>query len=347
MAYAQTVTGRVPAADLGHVLLHEHILSDLRDPATRDTDRAWPPITMQNRFEIDYFQNRHPPNMWLDDDAAATADLTALRAAGGRTVVELTVGGLRPQPERLAAASRASGVHIVCGAGHYVDAYLAPETLAADRDALADEMRQQLTEGAWGTAITCGIIGELGCSWPLTGPERTRLEAGADAQRATGAAITVHPGRHPDAPAEICAILLAAGADPERVIIDHMDRTIFDQARLVALLRQGFVLEWDMFGIETSQYWMPGADIDLPTDAARIQTLRALTDLGYGAQLAISHDICTRTRLLTYGGHGYGHILRHVVPIMLRRGFNEAEVEQLLVHTPARLLAHLTEGDAP
>ncbi len=35
---------------------------------------------------------------------------------------------------------------------------------------------------------------------------------------------------------------------------------------------------------------------------------------------------------------GYAHILRNVVPLMLRRGFTEAELETILVHTPARLL---------
>jgi phosphotriesterase-related protein len=41
-------------------------------------------------------------------------------AAGGRTVVELTCGGLKPRPESLADIYRATGAHIVMGCGHYV-----------------------------------------------------------------------------------------------------------------------------------------------------------------------------------------------------------------------------------
>ena len=37
VSYAQTVTGSVPASRLGWTLMHEHILSDLRDPESRDT----------------------------------------------------------------------------------------------------------------------------------------------------------------------------------------------------------------------------------------------------------------------------------------------------------------------
>ena len=54
-----------------------------------------------------------------------------------------------------------------------------------------------------GTGIKAGIIGEVGCTWPLTDNERKSLAAAAAAQRETGAAILIHPGRHPDAPPEI------------------------------------------------------------------------------------------------------------------------------------------------
>ena len=50
-------------------------------------------------------------------------------AAGGRTIVDVTVGGLQPQPEKLAALAKAAGVFVVFGAGYYVDAYL-PDDVA-------------------------------------------------------------------------------------------------------------------------------------------------------------------------------------------------------------------------
>lgn len=346
MAFAQTVTGRVPAAALGATLMHEHVLCDLRPVDARDDGSLSPPITMENRFEVDYFQNRHPVNMWLDDDRAAARDLAALRDAGGGTLVELSIGGIEPQPERLAALSAQTGVAIVAGAGWYVDAFLDDGVRSMDEDAIAEAIAGQLRHGAWGTRVRAGIIGEIGCTWPLSPVERRMLRAAARVQRETGAAITVHPGRHPDAPEEIAGILEAAGADPSRTVVGHMDRTIFDRDRLLALLRRGFVLEWDFFGIETSQYWMAGEDLDLPTDYQRLDLLADLMAAGFCEQLAISHDICTRTRLLAWGGHGYRHILAHVVPLALRRGWSEEDVHQILVATPARLLAYLPEGEA-
>ena len=36
---------------------------------------------------------------------------------------------------------------------------------------------------------------------------------------------------------------------------------------------------------------------------------------------------------------GYQHIFANVLPLMRRRGFSEAEIEQIMVGNPARLLA--------
>lgn len=342
MALVETVCGPMDGSALGVTLMHEHILCDLRDPAARDADETPADISLATRFEVDYFSNRHQPNMWLDDDAVAAAELQRYRAAGGNSVVELTVGGIRPQPLRLKALSEATGVAIILGAGYYVDLYLDAPTRALDEDALEAVLRSQLFEGAWQTDVRAGLIGEIGCSFPLMPFERRQLIAAAKVQADTGVAITIHPGRHPDAPREIADILVAHGAEPHMVVIGHMDRTIFDRDRLIALLKRGFVLEWDFFGIETSQYWMPDADIDLPTDYMRIDLIKNLAAAGYGSQLAVSHDICTRTRLSSYGGHGYGHLPRHILPMMRRRGIPDRTIETLMRDTPQRLLATRT-----
>jgi phosphotriesterase-related protein len=341
-AFAQTVTGPVSASDLGRTMLHEHLLCDLRDP-THDDPAGWP-ITMESRFDIDYFQNRNQANMFLDDDGVALAELRHFAAAGGGTIVDVTTGGLSPQAARLADLSKLSGVRIVMGAGFYVESYLGEAILGASVDELCEIMIDQLTVGVGGTQVRAGLIGEIGCSWPLADVERRMLQAAAGAQRRTGAAITIHPGRHQDAPAEIADVIVAAGGDPSRTVIGHMDRTIFDRERLIQLLVRGFILEWDFFGVETSQYWMAALDLDLPTDYMRLDLIRELIGLGHRQQIAISQDICSRTRLMTYGGHGYGHVLRHIAPMMLRRGWSEADVDQLLVATPARLLAYLTDN---
>lgn len=342
--FAQTVTGPVPSSALGPTLMHEHILCDLRSPSARGETADAQPITLQNRFEVDYFQNRNPANMHLNDGPTALRELGRFKSAGGGTIVDVTTGGLSPQPRRLAELASAAQVNIVMGAGFYVDAYLPDTVRAAEIDELADMMTRQLTEGAWGTDVRAGLIGEIGCTWPLADSERRALQAAAMVQANTGVAITIHPGRHEDAPAEIAELLRGCGVEPPATVIGHMDRTIFDRDRLVDLLKLGFVLEWDFFGIETSQYWMGGVDLDLPTDYMRIDLIGDLMEAGYRDQIAVSQDICTRTRLASYGGHGYGHLFGHVVPLMRRRGWRDSDIDQLVVQTPARLLGYRSDA---
>ena len=93
------------------------------------------------------------------------------------------------------------------------------------------------------------------------------------------------------------------------------------------------VIEFDLFGQEHSYYRL--SDIDMPNDAQRLRLIRALIDHGHGDRVVISHDICYRTRLASYGGHGYGHIFaqRHADDAASR--LRQAEVDRIMVETRA------------
>jgi phosphotriesterase-related protein len=255
---------------------------------------------------------------------------------GGRSVVDLSSGGLNPDPIGLVEIARATGAHIVMGCGHYVNDYQDPVNATRGVEDFAEEMVESVEEGAWGTDVRAGIIGEIGCQAPWTTQEQRVVLGAVLAQRQTGAAINVHPGRHPDQPQEVADFIRVKGGRMDRVIISHIDRTIFDAERLWRLADTGCVLEWDLFGQESSYY--PLADVDMPNDAVRLRAIRGLIERGHLAQVLISHDICYRSRLVHWGGHGYGHIFANVVPLMRRRGFSEAEIDTILVDNPRRLL---------
>jgi len=89
-----------------------------------------------------------------------------------------------------------------------------------------------------------------------------------------------------------------------------------------------------MFGWESS-YFAQGRDVDLCGDGARLTWIRGLLDAGHKDQIVISHDVCQRTRQRSFGGHGYGHIFRNVVPMMQRRDFDESEIRAILVDNPS------------
>lgn len=333
---AQTVLGAVAPGDLGPTLMHEHLLCDIRHPSVRTPEDLGPEIALDTVWAINYGTLRAARNYLLDDAGVAVDELRRMREAGGQTVVELSCGGLSPDPLGLRRIAEAAGVHVIMGCGHYVHDYQDPANASRTADDLAAEMIQAVLEGAWGTPVRAGIIGEIGCQAPWTAQEQRVLAGALLAQRETGAAVNVHPGRHPDQPQEVADFVRRAGGSVERVVISHIDRTIFDTDRLLRLADTGCVLEFDLFGQEQSYYRL--ADIDMPNDAVRLRMIRALIDHGHLARVVMSHDICYRSRLVRFGGHGYGHIFANVVPMMRRRGFTEAEVQAILVGNPRRLL---------
>lgn len=127
MSRIQTVLGSIWPKELGRTLMHEHVIVDLNPPSKRPQYAAVvktePPISLCNCFKIRYGQMQSVSNYRLADEAVAIEELTAMKAAGGHGLVELSNGGLAPDPRALQRISQASGVHIVMGCGHYVEEY--------------------------------------------------------------------------------------------------------------------------------------------------------------------------------------------------------------------------------
>lgn len=275
---------------------------------------------MCNYYTVNLGIQKAPNNRQLSDKALVMREVVRMREAGGRAIVELSSGGLDPDPKGLRLISEATDVHIVMGCGHYLDDYQAPANRQRTVEDFASEMIDGLTVGTWGTDVKAGIIGEIGCQAPWTDLEKRVMEGALIAQKETGAVLNVHPGRDPDQPQEVAEFIKARGGDLSRVIISHIDRTIFDDERLFRLADTGCIIELDLFGQENSYYSLD-LKVDLPNDAQRLRWMRRLIARGHIEQIAISHDICYRSRLCELGGHGYGHIFANVVPLMRRRGF--------------------------
>lgn len=341
----QTVLGPVDPDRLGLTITHEHLLLYARhvakeppEPSMRALYRA--PVGLEILGRLRFGRLVNDDNCRLASVETAVAEARLFKAAGGGTIVDATSIGIGRDPAGLARIARATGLHIVMGSSYYVEETHPPEHGIGEKseEEIAEGICRDIRDGADGTAVRAGIIGEVGCSWPLTERERKVLRASARAQRMTGAALMIHPGRDQAAPLEIIAILDQAGADLSRTIMCHVDRTI-DQADLLAeLAASGCMLEYDLFGSEHSYYpW--SLPVDMPNDAGRLRWLRWLMDRGHCDQILISHDICFKDKLARYGGHGYAHILENVIPLMREKNFSAEDIDSILVQNPKRLLA--------
>ena len=92
-----------------------------RVPSIAAAGEASERITLENYHSISYGRVRHSGKNVLDRVDVAIAEVEALKKAGGRSLVELTSGGIRPNPNGLCAVADATGVNIIMGCGYYVE----------------------------------------------------------------------------------------------------------------------------------------------------------------------------------------------------------------------------------
>ncbi|XP_006159813.1 phosphotriesterase-related protein isoform X2 [Tupaia chinensis] len=225
----QTVLGLIEPSKLGRTLTHEHLTMTFDyfyyPPPPCHEAISKEPIMMKNLFWIQKNPYSHKENLYLNQETEAIKEeLLYFKAKGGGALVENTTSGISRDVKTLKWLAEETGVHIIAGAGFYVDATHSSETRAMSVEQLTDVLINEILHGADGTTIKCGVIGEVGCSWPLTESEKKVLQATAHAQAQLGCPVIIHPGRDPRAPFQIIQVLQEAGADISKTVMSHLDR---------------------------------------------------------------------------------------------------------------------------
>jgi phosphotriesterase-related protein len=348
----ETVLGPVAADDLGPTLVHEHLAMDLwpwfdappadASPAERaiaDLVVTDDPLVMAS-VRANPFAVRD--NLVLDDTALAVAELARFAAAGGRTIVDLTLDEIGRGPGSLRDIALRTGLNIVMGCGHYVGRAHPPELAAKPDEALRDEIVRDLTDGVavrdaagrpTAEHVRAGVIGEIGTSDPIEPREERVLRAACAAQRETGRTLVVHLdpwGRAGHAVLDACD---AAGVDLDRVVLAHLDPSLPDHAYHRSLAARGAWISYDIWGDEDA-YGGRG----MPTDDLRIAGVLIAHLDGWEDRLLVSQDVCLKSQLHAFGGPGYDHLLVAIAPRLEAAGLDRLEVEALLVDNPRRAL---------
>ena len=339
----QTVLGPIAQEAMGVTLPHEHLLIDFKvmfaEPAAAsDKGRASQAVSLENLGWVRHHFNANLDNLRLTDERLAADEILLFKDAGGHTVVDPTPKTLARDPLALARIARRTGLNIVMGAGYYVHASHPADMDRRSVDDLARELIADITIGVGDSGVHAGLIGEIGTTSPWTENEKKVLRAAIVAQRATGAPLMIHPGRHPNMPMELAEFVQKEGGDLHRTIMCHICRTISDVAAVIDLAQTGIWLEYDLFGLEGS-YYPYNPSFDMPNDGGRMAHVLALMAAGHQDQILLSHDIAYKTSLVAYGGYGYHHLLVNVVPRLRAKGVDDVGLRRLLVENPARAFA--------
>jgi phosphotriesterase-related protein len=301
MATVMTVTGPVPAEQLGLTLMHEHLFLDL----TRDT---W------------------TNNNFLSDPDLTLVELQRYKDAGGVTLVDQTNRGLGQDPLAVKAMAERSGLNIVLGSGWYREPYYEPYLYRWKTDQVAEQIVRDLAEGIDETGVRAGIIGEIGAHFTWISPVEERvLRAAGRAQKKTGVTLTLHATRAPLGLDQL-DILAEEGVDPRRVVVGHA-HSYPHHGYHAEIARRGAFLTFDRMGV-TNEY----------ERRRNVRLICELLDAGFVKHVMLSQDVCYKSDLVAYGGLGYAFVPAQLTSILREAGVTDEQLHQMLVENPRRAL---------
>ena len=325
MAPVQTFEGPRDPAELGMTLIHEHVFV-----TSPELDLNFP----------------HPE--WDESEVVerAVAGFERLHSLGVRTVADLTVLGLGRDVRRVASVAARVPINLIASTGYYTGGGLplyfqfhGPGRLIDGPDPLVEYFISDIEDGIAGTGIRAGMLKVMTDKDGITEDVARVMTAAAVAHQQTGVPITTHshPGSRNGLDQQ--AFLREHGVPLERVIIGHSGDSE-DLPYLRTLMDNGSTIGMDRFGMEHV----------LPDDR-RVSTVVALLELGYADRMVLSHDAAFFSRAtppswraLAAPNWRMENIPRRILPQLRQAGVSEADLEQMLVTNPTRLLTPTTHG---
>lgn len=353
MATVETVLGRIDAADLGGTMSHVHLTIDILcwhmpygSPALAREAEGEFSLAALGRIRRNGLAWKR--NLVQDDLALTIREVSEYAKAGGRALVNVDLPGMGRDVAKLRAISEATGLHVVASTGWYIAACHPPEIAGKPKEALAEIMIRELTEGIGDTGVRAGNIGEIGLSGmpqdPFQPQEEVVLRAAARAQAATGASLTIHPNAHllvyGEKPVDhfdrYLDILEEEGCDLGKLYVSHLG-LYPDVAIAKRLLARGVgFVSYDHFGHEEYAEGI-GPGRGFTPDREEVGLVMQLLEAGYADRILLCAEIGWKTCYKAYGGWGYSHVYENILPWLEAVGATKDQLHTLMVENPRRL----------
>ena len=316
MATVHTAAGPIDSADLGKVLVHEHV------------------FIVGEEFRQNYQDD------WDEDAKVAEAvrDLSELKELGIDTILDPTVLGLGRYIPRIQRIAEQIDLNIVVATGLYTYNdipfqfhYAGPGLLFDVPEPLVEMFTKDLTEGIADTGVRAAFLKCAIEAEGLTpGVERVMRAVGQTSAQ-TGAPITVHTNPHTQSGLVAQKVLAEEGADLTKVVIGHSGDSV-DLDYLMQIADAGSILGMDRFGL----------DLLLPFEE-RVNTVAELCKRGYADRMALAHDASCfidwfdqEAKKQAVPKWNYRHISEDVLPALRERGVSDADITTMLVDVPRR-----------
>jgi phosphotriesterase-related protein len=337
----RTVLGPIAVEDMGVTLMHEHIVLDTsswwkRPCCATDIAFAERPldISMIGDLRMNPFLNRD--NCGLFDVTAAIEELRLFVDYGGGTVVDPTNLGIGRDPSALQRISRRTGLHIVMGAGFYLEASHPPHVREMSVEAIAEQIACDCGVSEDEPEVCAGLIGEIGVSKDFTSAEEKVLRGAARASKLSGAPLSIHLPGWERLAHRVLDVAESEGADLRHTVLCHMNPSLHDSQYQRSVADRGAFIEYDMIGMD---FFYADQQAQSPCDEENAIAICRLVDDGYLTSILMSQDVFLKMMLTRYGGFGYGYILKHFVPRLKRHGMDQGTIDRILIDNPRRVFS--------
>jgi predicted metal-dependent phosphotriesterase family hydrolase len=336
-----TSRGPIDPAELGRVMMHEHLHSDSFDYDRNELITEEAPITEARR------------RLLMNE---AVPYLKTCNEHGCHAFVDATMPPWRAWPTFYPEASNAADIHIVLCTGFYREIELGkywahkpewqiwPFVRESSMEDLADFCVREIVEGIHGTEVHAGAI-KLGTSQPeMTDTEVKTFRAGARAQKETGVHITTHCTQIGSETSQL-EVLEEEGVDLDRVVIGHTAKHLMDpECRKVCI-------QWMKRGAN----FLP-TNLKAPDDEGGrrweplVGAIHEIFDGGLGAKIAgfgLDWAFCSGEGQTDDGRFGactfmppppFLHMFTHTLPAFRSMGLTVEEEDWIMERNPQRIL---------
>lgn len=298
--WISTTDGPRRADQVGVILPHEHLFTDLRAPTTPGHGQA------------DAEEVVRVMKPFLDE----------VRAQGVGLFVEASSIGVGRNVNILARLAAESGLPIVVPTGVYGrDQYAPPAYRNMTEDDLTAWMIREIREGIEGTSVKAGFIKIATGGSTLTALEQKFLRSAGRAALETGAAIASHTTSGAAALRQM-DILQAISPSIRFIWVHAQAESSSSYHRQMAA--RGAFIELDSVGSSS--------------DTQLISIVRTLVNNGHTSRILLSHDAGWYQPGQPNGGtqRPFTYLLATFVPKLRTAGFGEDTIQALLRENPAR-----------
>ncbi len=297
-----TVTGLIPASEMGVTLTHEHILVNFIGADSIN-------MSLYNTSEV---------------IEKVLPFLTQIKEQGVKTFVECTPEFLGRDPLLLKQLSELTGLHILTNTGYYGannNKFIPEDMLAISAEDLSHIWINEFKNGIRDTGIRPGFI-KIGVDRDSLSNFHTQLiKAAALTHLETGLIIASHTGPYTPAFQQI-EILEKYDVLPEAFIWVHAHNEK-DLSKLSQAAEKGAWISLDY--------------LDENNVKTIIEIIQHLKKTGHLSKILLSHDAGWFDPTKPKGGEfrGFNALLDKLVPSLLNNGFSHDEINLLLIENPA------------